>query len=353
MPEPLIEVEDLGVTHPAPGGRLDRGGGAVSEPIVEVEDLSVTFPTDDGDVYAVRNVSFDLYEGEVLGIVGESGSGKSVTNLAMMGLLPESARVEGSVRFRGEELLGLSERQLEKIRGSRVAMIFQDPMTSLNPVYTVGDQISEVLQIHEGLSRKAGLERAVELLDEVGIPNPRARVDSYPHEFSGGMRQRAMIAMAIATRPDVLIADEPTTALDVTIQAQVLDVLDRIQQSTGTAVILITHDLGVVARSAARVMVMYAGRAVEYGDIGDIFDEPAHPYTVGLLRSLPRLDSDEPLVPIPGSPPGLIHLPPGCAFSRRCVLARDRCEVDQPQLRLIGRRSQLTSCHFAEELVGG
>ena len=259
--------------------------------ILSVRDLTVDFPTDDGVVQAVRGVSWDVHEGEVLAIAGESGSGKSVSVLAAMGLLPPNARVSGSISHRGQELLGMPEKQLERLRGSAMSMVFQDPMTSLNPVMSVGDQIAEGVRVHQKLKRQSARERASELLDLVGIADPARRVDSYPHELSGGMRQRAMIAMAIANDPDVLIADEPTTALDVTIQAQILDVLERARQAVDSALILITHDLGVVARIAHRLFVMYAGRTAETGMIDDVFEHPSHPYTAGLLAAIPRLDT--------------------------------------------------------------
>ncbi len=324
------------------------------DPVLKVEDLEVTFPTEDGLVYAVRGVSFEVHEGEVLGIVGESGSGKSVSAMAAMGLLPKSAQIGGSITFRGEELLGRKERELENLRGASLSMIFQDPMTSLNPVMTVGDQIVETIRVHQEMNEKAATGRAAELLSLVGIPNAEQRLDSYPHEFSGGMRQRAMIAIAIANDPAVLIADEPTTALDVTIQAQVLDVLQTVQEATGSAIVLITHDLGVVARSADRIFVMYAGRPAEIGDIDDVFDRPAHPYTEGLLRSIPRLDDTEgkQLVPIEGSPPSMLAPPSGCAFHPRCPRAEDICRVDTPLLRPVeGHEHRRSRCHFAETVM--
>jgi oligopeptide/dipeptide ABC transporter ATP-binding protein len=329
----------------------------VGAPVLEVSDLRVTFSSPDGGVQAVRGLDLTLAEGESLGIVGESGSGKSVSVLAVMGLLPRNARVTGSVRYRGTELLGRPESELRKLRGGKVAMIFQDPMTSLNPVLTVGFQIAEAVEVHHpGTARKASMAKAAELLDLVGIPNARERARQYPHEFSGGMRQRAMIAMAIANDPDVLIADEPTTALDVTIQAQILEVLERAQEATSSAMVLITHDLGMVAGTADRVMVMYAGRAVETGSVFDVFAHPRHPYTLGLLGSLPRLDvtGQERLVPIGGSPPSMIHPPPGCAFHPRCFLTRERelCRVEDPALRPIEGTGQCSACHFAEELEG-
>ncbi|MFF4016035.1 ABC transporter ATP-binding protein [Streptomyces sp. NPDC001843] len=325
-----------------------------SGPVLEVEGLGVEFPTEDGVVRAVRGVGYRLRRGESLGIVGESGSGKSVTALAVMGLLPGSARVRGSVRFRGTELLGLSDARLSDLRGSGIAMIFQDPMTSLNPVYTVGYQISETLLRHNpGLSARTARERAVELLGTVGIPGPERRVDSYPHEMSGGMRQRVVIAIAMANDPDVIIADEPTTALDVTVQAQILDALETARAETGAALVLITHDLGVVAGHTDRVAVMYAGRIVETGSVEDIFYTPRMPYTLGLLGSLPRLDREEErLTPITGSPPSLLNLPPGCPFAPRCPMRRNACDDAEPALRPAGSAAHLSACHFAEELVG-
>jgi len=311
-----------------------------SAALLEVDNLEVSFPTQDGQVAAVRGVSYTLNSGEVLGIVGESGSGKSVTSLAVMGLLPGSAQITGSVRYRGQELLGQSDPSMSRVRGKGVAMIFQDPMTSLDPVYRVGFQIEETLRVHDKrLSRKAAEARAIELLELVGIPNARGRVRSYPHEFSGGMRQRVVIAIAMANQPDVIIADEPTTALDVTVQAQILEVLDTALQETGAAMVLITHDLGVVAGVADRVLVMYAGRPVEIGSVEDIYYEPRMPYTLGLLGSLPRLDSTgrERLTPIIGSPPSLVNMPPGCPFAPRCPLHIAECDAAEPPLYEVGR----------------
>jgi len=322
--------------------------------VLEVEDLAVSFPSEDGVVRAVRGVSYGVRANEVLGIVGESGSGKSVSMLAVMGLLPRNAQIQGSIRFRGGEMLTMNERALRSIRGARVAMIFQDPMTSMNPVLSVGYQLVEAVLAHQDVTKDQAKDRAVELLTLVGIPNADARVNSYPHEFSGGMRQRAMIAMAMANDPDVLIADEPTTALDVTIQAQVLEVLLEIQEVTGTAIVLITHDLGVVARVAHRVVVMYAGEAVETGTVDDLFEQPTHPYTLGLLRSLPRVDGERELLrPIPGSPPSLIHPPSGCAFHPRCELAQPRCRTEATALHAVAGSAQLSACHFADDLVRG
>jgi peptide/nickel transport system ATP-binding protein len=310
-----------------------------SAPLLEVADLHVRFPTQDGEVHAVRGVDNTLRSGEVLGIVGESGSGKSVTSLAVMGLLPENARVTGSVRYRGQELLGRRDKALSGVRGKGVSMIFQDPMTSLDPVYKVGYQIEETLRVHDkALSSQAARARATELLELVGIPNAAARTQSYPHEFSGGMRQRVVIAIAMANQPDVIIADEPTTALDVTVQAQILEVLDTALEETGAAMVLITHDLGVVAGMADRVLVMYAGRPVEVGSVEDIYYEPRMPYTLGLLGSLPRLDSSgrERLTPIIGSPPSLLNMPPGCPFAPRCPLHVAQCDAEEPPLFDVG-----------------
>ncbi|MEA3076645.1 MAG: glutathione transport system ATP-binding protein [Actinomycetota bacterium] len=322
-------------------------------PLLEVSDLQVEFPTEDGVVHAVRGVSYSLEAGEVLGIVGESGSGKSVSSLALMGLLPRGARISGSAKYRGDELLGLEARDLNVIRGKKVAMIFQDPMTSLNPVHRVGAQIGEAIWAAGVLSKGDANKRAVELLDLVGIPQAGSRARSYPHEFSGGMRQRAMIAMAMANDPDVLIADEPTTALDVTVQAQILETLRKVQGETGAAMILITHDLGVVANMSDRVMVMYAGRPVEYGTVDDLYERPRMPYTVGLLGSLPRLDAEgERLTPITGSPPSLLNLPAGCPFAPRCPMVRDRCLSEEPPLYLTDEVEHVAACHFWMELGG-
>ncbi|HEX7105584.1 MAG TPA: ABC transporter ATP-binding protein [Acidothermaceae bacterium] len=322
--------------------------------LLVIDNLSVGFPTEDGVVQAVRGVSYTLRPREVLGIVGESGSGKSVTSMAVMGLLPKSARVAGSVRFRNDELLGLSESALAKFRGERIAMIFQDPMSSLNPVYTVGWQIAEALRAHHEMSKETAMTRAVELLKTVGIPRAEERAHNYPHEFSGGMRQRAVIAIAMANDPDVIIADEPTTALDVTVQAQVLETLTTAREETGAAMVLITHDLGVVAGQADRVLVMYAGKPVEIGTVDEIFYTPRMPYTLGLLGSLPRLDSSdtERLTPIVGSPPSLINLPPGCPFAPRCPLRQPICDVEEPALRPTTSPSHVAACHFSDQLEG-
>jgi peptide/nickel transport system ATP-binding protein len=325
----------------------------VSEPILEVADLRVEFPSDDGPVRAVDGVSFTVSAGETLGIVGESGSGKTVTSMSVLGLLPSRAHISGSIRFRGEELLGQNEDQLRKLRGRRIAMVFQDALAALNPVMTVGNQIAEAITVHEPRPAAELQARVLELIELVGMPSPEKRVDQYPHELSGGLRQRAMIAMAIANEPDVLIADEPTTALDVTIQAQVLEVIERIQERTNTAIILITHDLGVVAGTADRVLVMYAGRPVEIGTVDEIFYRSRHPYTRGLLGSLPRLDEGSRsgrLYRIKGQPPSLVKLPPGCTFHPRCPhVVPGRCDQGRLELQSVGGL-HLSSCVRAEEL---
>ncbi len=318
------------------------------EAVLQLRDFRVTFPTMFGKVQAVRGIDLDVRAGELVGIVGESGSGKSVTFLGLMGLLPKSAIIEGSGRVDGAELVGASKKKINRVRGQQVAMIFQDPLSALNPVHKIGDQIVEMIQSHQDLRKKAAWERSVELLEIVGIPQPRDRASQYPHEFSGGMRQRVMIAMAIANDPKVLIADEPTTALDVTVQAQILEVLQRIRREMSTAVVLITHDLGVVARVADRVQVMYAGRAAERGDVRPIFDHPSHPYTQGLLESLPALGRER-LHPIPGSPPNMLNPPSGCAFRARCTFAIAECAGDLPELRPFGDLQ--TACIRAEELA--
>jgi oligopeptide/dipeptide ABC transporter ATP-binding protein len=322
--------------------------------VLSVRDLSVEFPTDDGLVRAVDTVSFDVSANQTLGIVGESGSGKSVTSLAIMGLLPKSARITGEVFLNGESLLTKSDREMREVRGKRIAMVFQDALAALNPVYKVGRQITEAIQVHQDLNDAAARSKAIELLDIVGIPEPARRYGQYPHEFSGGMRQRAMIAMSLANDPEVLIADEPTTALDVTIQAQVLEVFDRIQTRTNSALLLITHDLGVVAGVADQVMVMYAGRQVEYGTVDDIFYRTGHPYAQGLLASLPRLDKraeGERLFRIKGQPPSVIHLPPGCAFAPRCEFAKPGlCDTRRPELVEIGV-GHTSACLRADDIM--
>jgi glutathione transport system ATP-binding protein len=327
---------------------------AAAGPVLSVTGLHVSFPSEAGEVRAVRGMSYEVAAGEVLGIVGESGSGKSVSALAVMGLLPSTARVRGSVRFRERELLGLDDRELSGVRGRGIAMVFQDPLSALTPVYTVGDQIAEAVRVHRRVSREQADRRAVELLDLVGIPAAAQRARAFPHEFSGGMRQRVMIAMAIANDPDVIIADEPTTALDVTIQAQVLEVLRTAQTVTGAGIVMITHDLGVIAGFADRVMVMYAGRPVERGGVEDIFYRPRMPYTLGLLGSLPRLDATErrPLVPLDGSPPSLVDLPAGCPFAPRCPLRLDVCVEVEPELEPTADPAHTAACHRRAEIEG-
>ncbi len=322
--------------------------------LLEVENLTVEFSTEDGVVKAVRGVSYELRRGESLGIVGESGSGKSVTSLAVLGLLPRTARIKGSVRFKGEEVLGKTENEYSALRGKSIAMIFQDPLTSLNPVYSVGYQLSEAVLAHNDVSKKAALDRSIQLLRMVGIPFAEQRVNSYPHELSGGMRQRVVIAIAMANDPDVMIADEPTTALDVTVQAQVLEALEAARAETGAALVLITHDLGVIAGHADRVLVMYAGKLVEKGTIDEVFYQPRMPYTLGLLGSLPRIDDTgrERLTPIVGSPPSLLNLPPGCPFTPRCPIAQEICETDEPELVATDSPQHVAACHFHERLVG-
>jgi peptide/nickel transport system ATP-binding protein len=311
----------------------------MAEKLLEVSDLHVQFMTEDGLVRAVDGVSFDLERGKVLGIVGESGSGKSVTAMTILGLTRSvNTKFEGSVEYKGEDLLTMSESELRRFRGNEIAMIFQDPMTSLNPVYRVGSQISEAILTHEDVSKQTARNRAVQLLRQVGIPHPEERVDDYPHQFSGGMRQRAMIAMALANNPDVLIADEPTTALDVTIQAQIIELIDRLKDEFNSAVILITHDLGVVADIADDIAVMYAGRVVEYGTKRQVFYDPQHPYAWGLLGSIPRLDREKPkrLASIAGAPPSLINLPEGCKFRPRCPHAFSKCTEHPPLENRVG-----------------
>ncbi|WP_349262280.1 ABC transporter ATP-binding protein [Actinocrinis sp.] len=330
--------------------------------VLEVRDLSVAFPSEAGTVEAVRGVGYRLRRGEVLGIVGESGSGKSVSAMAVLGLLPESAQVSGSILLDGRELLGLHDDEMSKIRGKAMAMVFQDPLSALTPVYSIGTQIIEALQIHGEIPKDRARARAIELLDLVGIPDPRRRVDAFPHEFSGGMRQRAMIAMAIANDPEVIIADEPTTALDVTIQAQILDVLKVAKEATGAAIVMITHDLGVVAGFADRVMVMYAGKPVETGTVDELYYSPRMPYTIGLLGSIPRIDegAKHALVPIEGNPPSLVNLPPGCPFRARCPVAvpvcatvEPVCATVEPDLVPAVAGDHPSACHRRAELAAG
>ncbi len=322
-------------------------------PLLKVDKLSVEFRTDKGVVNAVNELSYEVNAGETLAILGESGSGKSVSAQAVMGILdtPPGFVTGGTVEFRGVNLLDLPEAERRKVRGNRIAMIFQDALTALNPVYTVGWQIGEMFKVHRDISRREARERTIELLELVGIPSARERVDAYPHEFSGGMRQRVMIAMSLALDPDVLIADEPTTALDVTVQAQVMSLLAELQERYQMGLILITHDLGVVADVADKVVVMYAGREVETADVEPLYAEPLHPYTLGLMRSIPRADQKgKRLDPIIGQPPDLGNIPPGCPFHPRCPLARERCTTDVPPLReIVGGR--WSACHYAEELI--
>ncbi len=323
--------------------------------LIEVKDLGVQFKTNDGVVYAVNGINFALDRGQTLGIVGESGSGKSQSVLAMMGLLARNGKASGQALYAGRDLLTMKPAELNRIRGNRVAMIFQDPMTSLNPYLTVERQMTEVLQFHKGLDRKAARKRSIKLLDAVKIPDAARRIDMYPHEFSGGMRQRVMIAMALLCEPEVLIADEPTTALDVTVQAQILGLLRDLQRDFGTAIVLITHDLGVVAGLCDQVMVLYGGRVMEQGSAQDIFYHASHPYTVGLLGAVPRLDQeDAELVAIPGAPPNMARLPKGCPFSERCTLAGTDCHDTMPLLRKAETGSAaLRACHRSVQEVAG
>lgn len=328
-----------------------------SKHLLEVRDLSVTFPQPNGAVTAVRGVNYHVDKGEFLGIVGESGSGKSVSSLAVMGLLPSSAKVTGDILFEGKSLLGRNDREMSKLRGDGISIIFQDPLSALTPVYTIGSQIAESLQLHDRkLSKLAANVRAVELLKVVGIPNPERRAQAFPHEFSGGMRQRAMIAIAIANNPRLIIADEPTTALDVTIQAQILEVLQKAKDLTGAAVVLITHDLGVVAGNADRLAVMYAGRIVETGTVDQVFHAPSMPYTIGLLRSMPNLATagHTRLVPLEGRPPQLSNLAPGCPFAPRCPVAIDECRTTEPPLNVIADDPRNSSaCLRVGEIASG
>jgi oligopeptide transport system ATP-binding protein len=312
--------------------------------LLDVNDLMVTFRTNDGPVHAVNGMSFNVDEKETLAIVGESGSGKSQTAFAIMGLLAKNGAATGKVAFDGTDLLGLSQRQLNKMRAQQIAMIFQDPMTSLNPYLRVSDQMAEVLQLHKGMSKRAAVAEAAHMLDAVRIPDVKARITMYPHEFSGGMRQRIMIAMALLCRPRLLIADEPTTALDVTVQAQIMALLADIREEFGTAIILITHDLGIVAGACDRTLVMYGGQIMEQGETEAVFDAPSHPYTKGLLRAVPRIDRDEDeLLTIAGEPPDMSNLPNGCPFSPRCEIAKDQCADVKPALELAGDRKR--ACH--------
>ena len=318
--------------------------------LLEVKDLSVQFDTLDGTVSAVNGISFNLKAGETLGIVGESGSGKSQTVFALMGLIARNGRTTGSIKYNGQEILNLPEKQLNKIRAQQISMIFQDPMTSLNPYTRVSDQLAEVLIHHKGMSKKQALAESVQMLDAVKIPEAKSRIHLYPHEFSGGMRQRVMIAMALLCKPKLLIADEPTTALDVTVQAQIMTLLSELQQELETAIILITHDLGVIAGSCEEMLVMYGGRVMEYGNIKKVFSDPAHPYTKGLLHAIPRIDHQgSQLTTIPGSPPNMLRLPKGCPFEPRCDVASDTCKNEIPSLQEFSE-NRYRACHSALEV---
>ena len=309
------------------------------EKVIDVKNLKTSFYTHLGEVQAVRGVSFDVKKGEVLGIVGESGSGKSVTSMSLIKLISYPGKIKnGEIIFRGEDLAKKKDKEMLSIRGDKISMIFQDPMTSLNPVYTIGNQIMEAITRHQGLGKKAARKKAIEMLRLVGIPSPEDRIDNYPHEFSGGMRQRAMIGIALSCEPDLLIADEPTTALDVTIQAQIMELLKELKDKIDTSIILITHDLGVVADTCDKIMVMYGGLAMERGSAQEIFYDPKHPYTMGLLKSIPRMDLNETgrLVPIPGTPPDLIRPPEGCPFSARCPYSMEICMIEMPEYTTFG-----------------
>jgi oligopeptide transport system ATP-binding protein len=342
------ETETIPAREPESGGN-----GFTGEPLLEVRGLKTQFFTQDGVVKAVEDVSFYVMPGETLGVVGESGSGKSITGLSIMRLIPDPPGkiVEGEIIFDGQDLRKLSDDQIRRVRGNRIAMIFQDPMTSLNPVLTINRQISEALQLHMGMSRDQAKVRSIELLQMVGIPNAEERIDQYPHQFSGGMRQRVMIAMALSCNPQLIIADEPTTALDVTIQAQILDLMRNLQSERDTGVLMITHSMGVVAGMADRVQVMYAGSIVETASTEEIFANPRHPYTVGLMKSIPRLDArqKERLEPIRGLPPDLIDLPDMCPFVPRCNYAREKCEQKRPPLLQVAP-DHYSACWFWEEV---
>jgi len=321
--------------------------------LLEVKNLKTHFFTDDGVVKAVDGITYDLDEGETIGLVGESGCGKSVSALSLLRLIPSPPGriVDGEVWFEGENLLKVDEDEIRHIRGNRIAMIFQEPMTSLNPVLTIGRQLTEALELHMHMDRRAATRRAIELLEMVGIPSAASRINDYPHQFSGGMRQRVMIAMGLSCNPRLLLADEPTTALDVTIQAQILEIMAKLSREFGTAVIIITHNLGVIARYAARVNVMYAGKIVESSTAREVYGNPKHPYTLGLLKSVPRLDQvrKSKLNPIEGFPPDLVHMPPGCSFFPRCSYRVDKCRQEEPPLMLVGEK-HYSACWLAEEI---
>jgi oligopeptide/dipeptide ABC transporter ATP-binding protein len=324
------------------------------EKILEVKDLKTYFYTKEGTVKAIDGLSFDLFSGETLGIVGETGSGKTMTALSILGLVPSPSGkiVSGGVFFKGQDITGLDKNKLRKIRGDRISMIFQDPMTSLNPVYTIGNQLMESILAHQDISRREAAQKALRLLETVGISDAGKRLRSYPHEFSGGMRQRIMIAMAIANSPDILIADEPTTALDVTIQAQILELIEDLKVRTDSSVILITHNLGIIAKYASRVLVMYAGKPVEFSTVENIFYRSSHPYTIGLIDSIVKMDSERKtrLKPIKGSPPSLIDLPGGCVFCPRCAYVKDRCLLEYPSLAKIAS-GHFAACFRAQEFI--
>ncbi|KLN96724.1 ABC transporter ATP-binding protein [Moellerella wisconsensis] len=320
--------------------------------LLSVKELNVEFTTPDGQVTAVNRLNFELNAGETLGIVGESGSGKSQTAFALMGLLAKNGKVSGSAQFNGREILHLSEKHLNRMRAEEISMIFQDPMTSLNPYLKIGTQLSEVLRLHKGMSKQQAYEGSVRMLDAVKMPEARKRMEMYPHEFSGGMRQRVMIAMALLCQPKLLIADEPTTALDVTVQAQIMILLNELKHEFNTAIILITHDLGVVAGVCDKVLVMYAGRTMEYGTARDVFYQPSHPYSIGLLEAVPRLDGNsEILATIPGNPPNLLRLPKGCPFGPRCQFAFERCHQHEPTLQAFSQNRLRACFKHVEELA--
>lgn len=324
----------------------------MAEALLQVKNVATHFSTEEGIVKAVQDVSFEVNAGQVLGVVGESGCGKSVTSMTILRLIPQPQGkiVNGEIIFDGKNLLDLSEEEMRKIRGNKISLISQDPMTSLNPVLTIGEQIMEAIILHQGLNKADAKKKAIEMLRQVGIPSPEERVDQYPHEFSGGMRQRAIIAMALSCEPQLLIADEPTTALDVTIQAQILDLMRKIKTERNAAIMLITHDLGVVAEMCDMVAVMYAGKVVEYTDVRSLFKRPSHPYTIGLLNSIPKIeDEKDRLVPIDGQPPNLVHLPKGCSFAPRCSEVQSVCNTKEPSMLKVAE-GQYCRCLLREEI---